>query len=178
MKFKLHTIETAPTDSQPLLENSLKSFGMVPNLHAVMAEAPAVLEAYQTLHQLFQQTSFDLEELTVIWQTINVENECHYCIPAHTAISHMMGVDSTITEALRGCTELPTKKLQALHLTTLALLRNHGKLSDEALATFVEAGYEQRQLLEIILGMSQKMMSNYINKFSDTPLDEAFAPFA
>ena len=177
MKFALHTQESAPADSQSLLDNSLKAFGMIPNLHAVMAEAPAVLEAYQTLHRLFQQTSFDLEELTVIWQTINIENECHYCVPAHTAISHMMNVDSAITEALRTHSELPTSKLQVLHLTTLALLRNRGNLSDNELAAFVEVGYGQRQLLEIILGMSQKMMSNYVNKFTLTPIDEAFQPF-
>ncbi|MCF6281877.1 MAG: hypothetical protein L3J28_06635 [Candidatus Polarisedimenticolaceae bacterium] len=177
MKFALHNQESAPTESQSLLEESLKSFGMIPNLHAVMAEAPAVLEAYQTLHRLFQQTSFDLEEVTVIWQTINIENECHYCVPAHTAISHMMHVDSAITEALRNKTVLPTSKLQVLHLITLALLRNRGKLSDDELATFVEVGYGQRQLLEIILGMSQKMMSNYVNKFTHTPIDEAFQPF-
>jgi len=45
MAFKLHTLETAPADSRPLLESSLESFGMIPNLHAVMAEAPAMLEA-------------------------------------------------------------------------------------------------------------------------------------
>ena len=77
MKFELHTRETAPADSQPLLDNSLKAFGMIPNLHAIMANSPAMLEAYQILHQLFQQTSFDAEELTVVWQTINVEHECH-----------------------------------------------------------------------------------------------------
>ncbi len=42
MKFKLHTRETAPADSQPLMEWSLKNFGMIPNLHAVMAQAPVV----------------------------------------------------------------------------------------------------------------------------------------
>ena len=177
MKFELHTAESAPIESQPLLDNSLKSFGMIPNLHAVMAEAPAMLEAYQTLHRLFQQSSFDTEELTVIWQTINVEHECHYCVPAHTAISHMMEVDSAITEALRNRTELPTKKLQVLHLTTLALLRNRGVLNREQLAAFTEVGYGNRQLLEIILGMSQKMISNYVNKLSHTPIDEAFQPF-
>ena len=86
MNFELHTRESAPADSQPLLDNSQKAFSMIPNLHAVMATAPTLLEAYQKLHELFQQTSFDAEELTVVWQTINVEHECHYCIPAHTGI--------------------------------------------------------------------------------------------
>jgi precorrin-6B methylase 2 len=87
MSFTLHTIETAPKASQSQLEGSLKDFGMIPNLHAVMAEAPKVLEAYKTLHQLFQASSFNNEELTVIWQTINVEHNCHYCIPAHAGVA-------------------------------------------------------------------------------------------
>jgi len=177
MNFVQHTRETAPAESQPLLENSHKAFGMIPNLHAVMATAPAVLEAYQMLHQFFQQTSFDAEELTVVWQTINVEHECHYCIPAHTAIAHMMKVDSAIIEALRNRTELPTKKLQVLHTTTLALVRNRGRLKENELTVFTDAGYENRQLLEIILGISQKVMSNYVNHLAQTPVDNAFKEF-
>jgi len=177
MKFPLHDQQTAPESSQPLLANSLKAFGMIPNLHAVMAESSPLLEAYQTLHTLFQQTSFNAEELTVIWQTINVEHNCHYCIPAHTGIAHMMKVDNAIIEALRNSTKLPTKKLQALHTTTLALVRNRGQLSRDETSAFFEAGYEQRNLLEIVLGISQKVMSNYVNHLADTPVDEAFSKF-
>lgn len=85
--FTFHTLETAPTESKPLLEQSLKAFGRIPGLHSVMAEAPAVLKGYQQLHESFMATSFNAEELTVVWQTINVEHECHYCVPAHTGAS-------------------------------------------------------------------------------------------
>jgi alkylhydroperoxidase family enzyme len=177
MTFKLYTQEDAPKESQKLLQNSHSAFGMVPNLHAVMAESPPLLEAYQNLHTLFQQTSFDAEELTVVWQTINVEHNCHYCIPAHTGIAHMMKVDNAIIEALRNSTTLPTKKLQALHTTTLALVRNRGQLSQDGTLAFFEAGYEQRNLLEIVLGISQKVMSNYVNHLAETPIDETFKEF-
>jgi len=175
--MKLHTRESAPEKSQKLLDNSLRSFGMIPNLHAVMASSPAVLEAYQKLHDLFQQTSFDAEEQTVVWQTINVEHECHYCIPAHTGIAKMMQVDDLVTDALRNRTELPGKKLQSLHETTLALVRNRGHLSKQELNNFYAAGYEEDQLLEITLGISQKVLSNYVNHLSQTPVDEAFKAF-
>ncbi len=177
MSFDLHTKETAPENSQNLLDNSLKSFGMIPNLHAVMAESPAALEAYQNLHSLFQQTSFDAEELTVVWQTINIEHECHYCVPAHTAIAHTMKVDATIIDALRNKTDLPTEKLQVLRRTTLALVKNRGRLSPSDIQAFKEAGYKNQQLLEIVLGLAQKIMSNYTNHLADTPLDEPFKKF-
>jgi len=177
MSFQLYDQQTAPKASQPLLENSLKSFGMIPNLHATMAESPPLLEAYQTLHTLFQQTSFNEEELTVVWQTINVEHACHYCVPAHTGIAHMMNVDSSIIEALRDGSTLPSEKLQVLHTTTLALVRNRGQLSQEEVTVFLNAGYEQRHLLEIVLGISQKVMSNYVNHLAQTPVDDAFKKF-
>jgi alkylhydroperoxidase family enzyme len=178
MKFELHTQETAPAESQPLLDKSVQNFGMIPNLHAVMAEAPALLEAYQASHEIFQKTSFDADELTVVWQTVNVEHECHYCVPAHTAIANSMKVDSAVTEALRNRTPLPNAKLQALHLTTLALVRNRGTLSETERASFFAAGYESRQLLEIVLGISQKIMSNYVNHLAETPVDTPFQKFA
>ncbi|MDP0491110.1 MAG: carboxymuconolactone decarboxylase family protein [Verrucomicrobiota bacterium JB023] len=176
--YTLHTLESAPDESEALLEDSKNAYGFIPNLHAVMAEAPGLLEGYKLLHELFQNSSFDAEELTVVWQTINVEHECHYCVPAHTGIAHMMKVDGAITDALRDGTPLPTEKLQVLHETTLALVRKRGVLSADETERFFSAGYEQRQLLEIVLGLAQKVMSNYTNHLAETPVDEPFQKFA
>lgn len=93
----VHTLDSAPEPSKPLLEDSIKAFGMLPNLHGIMAASPQVLEGYKVLHDLFQKTDFTAEELTVVWQTINVEHGCHYCVPAHTAIAHSMKVDAALT---------------------------------------------------------------------------------
>ncbi|SEF87978.1 carboxymuconolactone decarboxylase family protein [Marinobacterium lutimaris] len=173
-RFTFHTLETAPAASQSLLQNSVKAFGRIPGLHQVMAESPPLLEGYQLLHKLFQETSFDAEELTVVWQTINVEHECHYCVPAHTGIAHMMKVDPSLNEALRNGEAMPTPKLQALHETTLEMVRNRGHLSDETIEAFFAAGYGPKQLLEINLGLAQKVMSNYVNHYAETPVDSIF----
>jgi len=177
-KLKIHNIESAPQESKEQLEASIKAFGMIPNLHGVLAESPDLLRAYKMLHQSFSNTSFNTEELTVVWQTINVEHECHYCVPAHTGIAHMMKVNPEITEALRNSTALPTAKLQALHNTTLSIVRNRGHISETELAAFYAAGYGERQVLEIILGLSQKIISNYTNHIANTPVDPAFKKFA
>ncbi|MBF8149409.1 carboxymuconolactone decarboxylase family protein [Winogradskyella sp. F6397] len=176
--LKIHNIETAPEGSKALLEQSLKQNGMIPGLHGVLAGAPGILEAYQTLHKLFTQSSFNNEELTVVWQTINVEHECHYCVPAHTGIAHMMKVDSSLSDALRNKTAMPTEKLQVLHDFTLKIARNRGHVTQDDLDTFYKAGYEERQVLEIILGLSQKVISNYTNHIANTPVDAPFQKFA
>ena len=175
--LKIHDIETAPEASKALLEKSLKANGRIPGLHGVLAGAPELLEAYQTLHKLFTESSFDKEELTVVWQTINVEHECHYCVPAHTGIAKMMQVDDAITDALRNETPLGNPKLEALRNMTLIIVRNRGHVTPEELQTFYKAGYGERQVLEIILGLSQKVISNYTNHIANTPVDAPFRKF-
>lgn len=176
-KFTLHTVDTAPEKSKDILAGAKEQMGAIPGLYAVMAESPEILNAYRDLHQSFTSTSFDAEELTVVWQTINVEHECHYCVPAHTGIAHSMKVDPELTEALRNQKPMPTAKLQALQDFTLAMVRERGNVSESELNAFYSAGYKQQQVLEIILGLSQKVISNYVNHVAATPVDPMFADF-
>lgn len=176
--LKIHNLETAPEGSKHLLEQNMKSTGRISGLFGILAESPSTLEAYQKLHQLFMNSSFNEEELTVVWQTLNVEHECHYCVPAHTIIANMMKVDPKLTEALRNSETMPTEKLQALQDTTLSIVRNRGRISDSELEAFYNAGYEPRQVLEIILGLAQKTISNYTNHIANTPLNKSLEKYA
>lgn len=176
--LKIHNIESAPAEAKPLLENSQKAYGMIPGLHGVLAGSPQILQAYQTLHELFTQSSFNEEELTVVWQAINVEHACHYCVPAHTGIANMMKVDENITEALRNETPLESSKLEALRTMTLSIVKNRGNVTQADLEAFYAAGYEEKHVLDIILGLSQKTISNYTNHIANTPVDAAFEKFA
>lgn len=175
--FQLYDETTAPEGSGVLLGQSKRSFGMVPNLHAVMAEAPGLLEAYKTVGTLFGNSSFDADEQTVIWQAVNVYHNCHYCVPAHTGVAKGMKVSDEITDALRNETPLPDARLEALRDFTLSIVHDRGNVNDEATQTFLDAGFTKRQILEVILGVSQKVMSNYTNHLADTPLDAPFEKF-
>ena len=177
--FPIHTLDSAPQASRALLEDSNKAFGRVPGLHATMAEAPALLAGYKELHRLFaQETSFDKDELTVVWQSINVEHACHYCVPAHTGIAKMMKVDDAISDALRDETPLPNARLEALRSFTLQVVRQRGDVSDAQVEAFLEAGFTKRQILEVVLGVAQKVMSNYTNHLAQTPVDAPMQQFA
>lgn len=175
--LKIHTLETVSEKSKVILEKSIKTNGFLPNLHGVLAESPELLEAYISIGKMFVNTSFTNEELTVVWQTINIEHKCHYCVPAHTAVATIMKVNPIITQALREEKSLPSIKLEALRDMTLLIVRNKGRVSNEQLKAFYEVGYGERQVLEIILGLSQKIISNYTNAIANTPLDEPFKQF-
>jgi alkylhydroperoxidase family enzyme len=176
--FPSHDLDTAPEASKPLLEASQKAFGRLPGLHKVLAESPQAYEGYQVLHKLFTETDFDADELTVVWQAINVENECHYCVPAHTGIAKMMKVSDDLSDALRNETPLGSDKLEALRSFTVQMVRQRGNVSDAQMKAFFDAGYGHRAVLDVILGMAQKTMSNYTNHVAETPVDEVFQPLA
>jgi alkylhydroperoxidase family enzyme len=130
------------------------------------------------LNDLFIASSLDKDEITVVWQTINVENNCHYCVPAHTLIAKSMKVDDAIIDALRNETPLPNARLEALRDFTLSIVRDRGQVEDAKVQAFLDAGFTKRNILEVILGYSQKIMSNYTNHLADTPLDSVFEKFA
>jgi len=177
-QFTFHDKTTAPAESAELIDRSIAAFGRLPGLHQVMAESPQLLDGYQRLHQLFQETSLGKEEQTVVWLSINVEHACHYCVPAHTGIARAWGIDDAIIEALRDETPLPTPRLEALRDFTLAMVRQRGELDDASVQAFLDAGFTRRDALDVILGIAQKVMSNYVNHLAGTPVDPAFARFA
>lgn len=174
--FPSHDHDSAPEGSKPLLEKSQKAFGRLPGLHKVLAESPQAYEGYQLLHKLFTETDFDAEELTVVWQSINVEHECHYCVPAHTGIAKMMKVSDEISDALRNETPLPTARLEALRTFTVQMVRQRGNITESQMKAFFDAGFGHRAVLDVILGLAQKTMSNYINHVAKTPVDKVFHP--
>ena len=88
-----------------------------------------------------------------------------------------MKVDGAITEALRNQTPLADNKLEVLRETTLRMVRSRGRLTEAELENFYNAGYTQKNVLDIILGLSHKTISNYTNHIANTPVDAPFQPF-
>lgn len=175
MTYPIHTIETAPDTAKAMLADSRKAYGFVPNLHAVMAGAPALLKAYRRVGELFDETSFTLAERQVVLLTVSYENNCEYCVAAHSAIAGMQKVPSDVVQAIREGQPIADQKLQALRRFTAAVVASRGLPSDTDTQAFLSAGYSRAQILEVVLGVGMKTLSNYTNHFAETPLDDAFA---
>jgi len=178
MTLNVLKIEDAPEQARPLLEKADQKYGFVPNLLGVMAHAPATLEAYMTLSGLFDKTSLSPTERQVVLLAISAENECAYCVSAHTAIARMQNLDPDVVEAIRDGKPIPDDKLEALRRFAVELVTSRGWPSDEAKQAFHDAGYTDAHALEVILGVGMKTLSNYTNHMAETPLDDAFADAA
>ncbi len=169
--FNTYTIDTAPAASKAVLEKTKAAFGFVPNLQANMAESPALLEGYATLWDLFSKSSLTAHEQQVVYLTSNFENNCHYCMAGHSTLAKMIKMDADVIAALRTGTALPDAKLEALHRFTTLVVRERGFVPDADIDAFLAAGYTRQNVLEVILGVATKVMSNYTNHIVHTELD-------
>lgn len=170
------TVDSAPKQAHDLLVAAKTKFGFVPNLLGVMANAPALLEAYMTLGGLFDKTSLNATERQIVLLATSYENACEYCMAAHTGIATMQKVDAGVISALRDGTPIAQANLEALRAFAAEVARTRGWPSAEAVARFTGAGYAKAQALEVVLGVGMKTLSNYANHLVGTPLDSAFAP--
>lgn len=171
------TLEDASDSARPLLEAAQSALGFVPEMYRHMAKAPGVLSTY--LHgyeQLRKNSGLKASEQEVIFLTISRENGCDYCMAAHSMLADKVsGVPKDVLQALREGKEIPDPRLAALSRFTKLMLHSRGKPSENEVKAFLSAGFKERDILQIILALAVKTLSNYSNHINQPGLDEAFA---
>lgn len=153
-----------------------RTFGFLPNLIAMLGEAPSAAAGYLALSFQFEASSFSPAERQVVLLAASVENECDYCTATHGALAAGSGLDATSVAALRAGEPLADPRLEALARFTRALVAERGRVAGEELERFLAAGFDRAQALEAIVGVALKTLSNYANHLADTPLDLRFSP--
>lgn len=176
--FTIFDPTNAPDAAAPILAGAQKGLGFVPNLFGTMAGAPTLLKAYTQISELFGSTSFDATQQQVVLMTTSVENDCRYCVAAHSKIAAASGVPADVIAALRDDSPLPTDALEALRTFTRRVVETRGSVTAAEIDAFVAAGHTPAQALEVVLGVGMKVLSNFATHLAGTPLDDAFAPAA
>ncbi len=177
-EFTIHSKDGAEGERRETLEMIERSYGFVPNLLGGLAEAPAAARAYLALGGEVAKTSFTPSERHVAWFAVNFYNNCHYCMPAHTAIAKNEKVPDDVIEAARNGGGYADAKLQALHDFVNALVEKRGEADEADLQAFFAAGFNKQHVLEAVLVVAHKTLSNYANHLMRTPVDGAFSAFA
>ena len=169
--FTLHDTNTAPAASGEMLNGIQKSWGFVPNLHRILAQSPAALEAYSTLWGIAEKTSFTPQERNIVYLAIIYENECTYCMAGHTNLSRMAKVEPEAISAVREGRPIADPKLEALRRFATKVTRQRGVVSQADVAAFKAAGYDNQSVLDVLVLAATKLISNYTNHLAQTPLD-------
>ncbi len=176
--MEVYNLENAPEESKKYMEQAKEKFGFVPNVLGVMAESPAVIGGYMTLSGIFASSSLSAAECQIILLSASVENGCTYCVAAHSGGAAAVGVEASVITALRSDAPVEDARLEALRRFTQKIVTSHGWPEDDDLQDFLDTGFSKAQALEVLLGITVKTLSNYVNHLAHTPLDDALKPMA
>lgn len=174
-QFPRHDERTAPPEARPLLAAGRERFGFLPNLLANMAESPALLEAYQSLAEIFARSGLNELQQTIVLLTVSRYHQCRYCVAAHSVAADLAKVPHEVTNAIRGDRPIDEPVLEVLRRFTEHLLERRGWADDEQVEAMRAAGYSHRQILDVVVGVGLKTLSNYTNHLAGTRLDEPLA---
>lgn len=173
--------EHAEDDARDVLAKAKKQVGFIPNMYALMAHSPGLLETYLDGDRTFRtRTGFSAVEQEIIFLVISRENRCEYCVAAHSALLANMksGVPKDVIEACRSGAVIPDAQLESLARFTRRMVQSRGLPARVDVEQFLAAGFEERQILDIILAIGIKTLSNYSNHLFHTPVDPAFSAWA
>ncbi len=173
-RFTPVTPENTPEGSRESLTQVHNKYGFIPNLLGTFAHSPEALEGYLALGELLARTDFDATEQQVLLLTISRENGCEYCVAAHSTVAAGQNVPSEVVEAIRDGRTIAEPRLEALSRFATAVVEQRGRVSQDQLEAFIDAGFAERQVLDVILATAMKTLSNYTNHLAHTELDSPF----
>ncbi|MGE0525592.1 MAG: carboxymuconolactone decarboxylase family protein [Bdellovibrionales bacterium] len=177
-QLKVLTKENAKPESAVLLNEVEKKYGFIPNLMGVLAESSVALKAYLELSNLVGQSSFSPEEQQAVLLAVSLENNCDYCVAAHSMVAaKMAGMPINRLDALRKEVALNDTRLDTLIDFTRHIVRSRGFIGEVAVEKFLATGFTKQQLLEVLVCVAMKTLSNYTNHIAETPVDQPFSEF-
>jgi uncharacterized peroxidase-related enzyme len=150
--------------------------GRIPNMYAVMANAPGLLETYLDGYHSFRSASgLSPAEQETILLTISRFNGCEYCVAAHSTIADQNKVPAEVTDAIRDGKPIPDARLAALAAFTESFVETRGLPSAAQVDDFLSAGFTETDILQVVLAAAVKTISNYTNHLFHTPVDSMIA---
>jgi len=173
-KFPIITKESASKEQAAVLEKVERAYGFVPNLMGTLVNSAAVADAYLHLSKFFDNTNLNTLERQVVMLEASRRNHCEYCVAAHSVIAGMHRVPEDVIESIRDGSPIDDKQLEALRRFTQEVIEQRGFVTPYTMNRFKQAGYEDKHMLDVILGVAWKTISNYTNHIAATPVDAVF----
>lgn len=172
--FTIPTRSDVSEHNQAIFDNLKKGLGMVPNLYAYFAKNETALGDYLALQN--RKSTLRSKEREVINLVTSQINGCRYCQSAHTVIGKMNGfTDEQIIEIRKGSASFDIK-LDALAKFTASVVENRGRASEQAREDFFTAGYSEANMIDVIIIVGDKIISNYLHNLTGFAIDFPVAP--
>lgn len=167
--FTVPTRSEVSESNQAIFDNLQKGLGFVPNLYATFALNDTALGDYLTLQN--RKSTLRAKEREVINLVVSQVNECLYCLSAHTALGKMNGfTDEQILEIRSGEVSFDAK-LDALAKFVKDATIKRGKPSAEVVENLFALGYNKANLVDILIVIGDKIISNFLHGVTQIPID-------
>lgn len=167
--FTVPTRDEVSPNNQAIFDNLKKALGFVPNLYAYYAKNETALGDYLTLQN--RKSTLRAKEREVVNLVTSQINECRYCQSAHTAIGKMNGfTDEQIIEIRKGSATFDSK-LNTLAKFTASAVENRGRATAESKEAFFAAGYTEANMIDVVMVIGDKIISNYLHNLTEFEID-------
>ena len=165
------SVADAPEASRPLLDAVKAQLGVVPNLFRMVANSPTALEGYVGLLGALGKGALPVATRERLALTVAETNGCDYCLSAHTYLGkHVARLDDGEMAANRDASSGDARAAAALQFARAVVVRR-GHVSDTEVRAVREAGYDDAQIIEIVLHVALNTWTNYINSVARTAID-------
>jgi uncharacterized peroxidase-related enzyme len=172
--FTIHRIDAAPAGSAEALQALEQGLGFVPNLAATMAESPVLVSGFVDLRKTLAGGELTGVEREIVALAVSLENDCDYCMAAHSTFALMQKADEEAVAAARTGDEPKDPKLAALYRFARSLVAKRGHVTDAETQALLEAGYSRGAVFEVVAQVGHTTLANFAHTISDAPLDGAF----
>lgn len=172
--FQVPGRDQVSPNNQAIFDQMQKSFGTVPNLYATFAINDTALGDYLALQN--RKSTLRTKEREIINLVVSQINECKYCVPAHTVIAKMSGFSDEQILEIRKAEVTFDAKFDALAKFVKEVTINRGNPSDVATQALFAAGYNQANVIDIMMVIGDKIISNYLHNFTQIPVDFPAVP--
>lgn len=163
------------TEANKGLFDALKGqLGVVPNLYATLAHSDTALGTYLALQAA--KSSISAKAREVVNLVVSEVNSCEYCLAAHTVIGKMNGFSDAQILEIRGGSASWDAKLDALARLTRSIAHNRGHADGVLVAAFLDAGWTRGNLVDVIVTIGDKTVTNYLHAVTKVPVDFPAAP--
>jgi AhpD family alkylhydroperoxidase len=169
-------VDTAEGESKERLTILSETRGRIPNMYGIMAQSLGLLATYLDGVDRFRaESGFTPAEQDTVFLTVSRFFECTYCMAAHSFIAdHVSKTPLQVTDAIRNDEPIADEHFAALVAMVRELLTTQGRPYRAVVGRFTAAGYTDRQVLDIILAIALKTLSNWTNHVFDTELEKKF----
>ncbi len=165
------TIDAAPARARPFLDAVEKQLGLVPNMFRLISSSPAALEGYVALSSALGKGALQAATRERIALAVAEENGCSYCLSAHSYLGRNLAkLDDDEITANRHGLSTDSKAVAAVRFA-VKLVRERGHVSEDDVRAVRDAGYDDAQIVEIVLHVALNTWTNYINVAGATEID-------